>query len=989
MCLIRKQDGTPFTLPVSHSPAAPSPFLRSLSSLLSRDHSTPTNPPLSTILIYIADHLTDADTANLPRLIGEQHGLSPTSPDWLNNWHSLVGNRTLVSIHRPMTRCGIMEALENVYDSVREMPLYRRPLADMVYGFCTQWVGEEGLACEGEGIWRILGDEVVLRNIDFESEEPGAKDDSISRYIDLIVAAASESEVELEEDNGDTASVATADTHSPSPSTFTSPSTVVSPILSRTQSEHHTVKEKDKESGLPSVMSILSSLTTGTSSRSNSTQPSHDVDEVPGEPAFPLPSPERSSLARVVAAVSSLITIFSQLAFTPFALEAKNIALANNIFEILLGIVTAGGSSRARLTALQFLMHIRAHRDHRLYFTHDTASHVTMLSALVNRTSISSPEPEREVEDNNLGDVVSELRKARPRIPQESEGRQLSRGRGAVVVSRSTASRSRSRTTTHALPSTPISRPNSPLWSVPEVFPFSISEVGPSECLTSYSEGLAHCQLLPVSLYLSAIIGILESEKNWDILSYVLCHLPVQLANKHLFCGPKSAEAISKMLSVLCAGILSGELGFYVDSWPRGLKIRDAQGLVYHSLSVLVSYRRCFDLKQCHLLVEVFQTGLNGQLSTIKCCLHALSLSAFELQSSMTKYLPRILEMLSQIMSNPNMAVHILGFLSIIGSLPPLYANFTEGDFKMVFGVALQYLQHYTHLDASPTTSWALSQHVRILSYTVVYVWFLAVKLQDRPHHISYITRQLLLANEGKENVDDPTEVCFDWLARYTYASADPRPAHSVFSDIVMNPHSQSSSQNILSEKTWVRGHSVITIRAISRRGWVEVLCQRPSGFARFLCRAENAPMVNPGDVDPDLISVPASLILERHPLKIKSTDQEEAVENSPPENQYVCHANVLTVSACDSIDDRRRTISTIFLVVTMAGTLTPLVQIPSQDMYGAVRPLRSDERKSPLIHHISLSSYRRTLNPTQACFRLSRIRGSYQSFSTLWTGYL
>jgi hypothetical protein len=433
-----------------------------------------------------------------------------------------------------------------------------------------------------------------------------------------------------------------------------------------------------------------------------------------------------------------------------------------------------------------------------------------------------------------------------------------------------------------------MSGPNTPLWSVPETFPFSIADVGPSECLISYSEGAAHCQLLPVSSYLIAITSILEREKNWEILSYVLCHLPVQLANKHLFCGPKSREAISKMLSVLCAGVLTGELGFYVDRWPRGLKARDAQGLVYHTLSVLVSYRRCFDLKQCHLLVEVLQTGLNGQLSTIKCCLHALSLSAFELQSSMTKCLPRILEMLSQIMSNPNMAVHILGFLSIIGSLPPLYANFTEGDFKMVFGVALQYLQHYTRLDASPTASWALSQHVRILSYTVVYVWFLAVKLQDRPHHISYITRQLLLANEGQENVDDPTEVCFDWLARYTYASADPRPAHSVFSDIVMNPHSQRSTQDMLTEKTWVRGQSVITIRAVSRGGWIEVVCRRPSGFTRFLCRAENVPMVNPGDVDPDIISVPASLVLERHPLQVQSTDQEGAVP--PSEGQHVCH---------------------------------------------------------------------------------------------------
>jgi hypothetical protein len=157
--------------------------------------------------------------------------------------------------------------------------------------------------------------------------------------------------------------------------------------------------------------------------------------------------------------------------------------------------------------------------------------------------------------------------------------------------------------------------------------------------------------------------------------------------------------------------------------------------------------------------------------------------------------------------------------------------------------------------------SWALSQHVRILSYSVVYIWFLAIKLPDRPHHVRYITRQLLLANEGNTQVDEPTEVCFDWLSRYAYASADPRPAGSIFSDIVLKPTTSNSEAK---EKTWILGNSVITVRALARSGWVEILSRRPSGFSRFVCRVENVPMVGPGDVVPDLLSIPASLIMER-----------------------------------------------------------------------------------------------------------------------------
>ncbi|KAJ3501202.1 hypothetical protein NLJ89_g9444 [Agrocybe chaxingu] len=354
------------------------------------------------------------------------------------------------------------------------------------------------------------------------------------------------------------------------------------------------------------------------------------------------------------------------------------------------------------------------------------------------------------------------------------------------------------------------------------------------------------------------------------------------------------------MLPILCTGIINGELGGAVESWPPGLKARDAHGLAYQTLSVLISYRRCFDLQQCHYLVEVFQAGLNGQLSTIKCCLHALSLSAFELQPSMTKCLSRILEKLSQIMSNPNMAVHILGFLSIIGSLPVLHVNFTEADFKMVFGVALQYLQHYNRVHASSTNvitmSWALSQHVRILSYSAVYIWFLAVKLPDRPRHIRFIARQLLLANEGNEQVDGPTEVCFDWLARYTYASADPRPAHSTFSDIVLS----SSDKAPENQKTWILGHSIVTIRALARSGWVEVMSRRPSGFSRFICRIENVPMVGPGDVTPDLLSVPAGLIMERNPSRLTLNIDGEGLENDGPPKEHAHELSHITEGSGD-----------------------------------------------------------------------------------------
>ncbi|KAK0463126.1 uncharacterized protein EV420DRAFT_1522991 [Desarmillaria tabescens] len=793
-------DGTPFVVPLSQPNTAPTPFLRILSSLLARDHSTHLRPLLSSTLLHISDHLTDLDASRLPTVMLEQHDISPTSPDWLDNWRTMLNNPVMVSARRPITTASVMAALANVYDSVRDMRSYRRALADVVYEY-RQKRGSESETEECDAMWKILGDEVVLRIVE--------EDESVGRFLDLLFSVA----VDEDEDDED-ADTVSVDTHSPSPQ--------IGPTRL-----HSDVQYRDsKDIG---ILSIISSLTSSSVSRAQSIHP-QTIEEAPAADTRPVA--HENTASRAVGAVTALISIFSQLSFTPFSLRPKNLDQALSVYDTLIDILGSVKHARVRLTVLQFFMRLRADRDHRVYFMktgYDTEGQVSTLAGSIARLREGSEQGARV--GPYVADAVSELRKARARMPHER------RGRGA---STNTGSRSRSRVPPPAL--APPVKPRDPLWYVPEDVPFGFAEVDtPSEALITYDPlGPGRVPVLPISKYLAAICDILEHEKNWEILSYVLCHLPVQLANKHLFCGPKCRGVVSRMLNILCNGIMEGGFAMQVDRWPVGLKVRDAHGLAYHVLAVLISYRRCFDLRQKHTLVEVFLGGLDGQPMTVKTCLHSLSITAFELQSSTTKYMSSILEKLSQIMSNPDMAVHILGFLSIIG------------DFKMVFGVALQYLQHYNEQSQSPTVSWALSQHVRILSYYLVYVWFLAVKLPDRPQHIPYITRQLLLANEGRKDVNNATEVCFDWLARYTYASADPRPANSLLSEMIMNPTPCKSGEPATTcEKTWIVGNAVVTVKTLTEVGaGLKVVSRRP-----------NSPLVRPGDVEPDVWSVPAVVL--------------------------------------------------------------------------------------------------------------------------------
>ncbi|KAG1744691.1 uncharacterized protein EDB91DRAFT_199661 [Suillus paluster] len=871
---IKTMDGAPLILPLGQPAEAPTPFLRTLSSLLARDHSTYMIPLLSTTLFFIADHLTDADTAKLPSMMFEQHDLSPASPDWLKSWEDILSNPTLFAPTRALTRLEIMKALRSVYDSLKDMHSYRRSLADLVFKFCRMRAEnpQEDLTFDSSVAWRILGDEVVLRAVEAQSasasEVPSSEPEApalfapLREWIDLLTAVAVEG---VQEDDDGTGFPNTSDIPASPAFSSSSTSAVATPVLSRKQSEHRSGNARDRDSTMPSVMSILSSLA-GSRSQSQHSQENENA----RAPLVASPASE-PILPRAAVAIVSLVSIFSQLAFTPHALSHHNVILAGQIFDTLVQLIGEAKTARARLTILQFTMRIRADRDHRLYFVdahHDADGNIMTLASLIGRvseSSLSGQLQQSEDEKNSSGDLNNDdphVRKPPPRGPQERDGRRASRGRG-IRPNQSGSSRSRSRAPLPA-PS-PSAKSRETLWQVPESLPFtSIDPDNPSEGILSYDPVSESIGVLRVDSYLSAIFNVVEKERNWEILSYVLCHLPVQLANKHLFCGPKCREAIARLLTTLCSGLANGELASNIDRWPLGLKPRDAHGLAFHTLTVLVSYRRHFDLPLRHAIVDVLRDGLDSQPTTIICCLQALSLCAFELLSSLKRSLPSILEKLSQIMSNPDMAVHILSFLTIVGSIRALHANLREEDFKMVFGVALQYLQHHNRPGATPTMSWAMSQHVRTISFYVVYVWFLAVKLPHRPRHIPYITRQLLLANEGKDDIDEPTEVCFDWLARYTYASADPRPAHSTLSEIVMNPSNQTSPDPAVSEKTWLLGNSVVTIRSLARLGWIEVLSRRPSGLTRFLCKLENIPLVGPGDVDPDMVSVAAGMMMER-----------------------------------------------------------------------------------------------------------------------------
>ncbi|CAG8652148.1 1358_t:CDS:1, partial [Ambispora leptoticha] len=603
-----------------------------------------------------------------------------------------------------------------------------------------------------------------------------------------------------------------------------------------------------------------------------------------------------------------------------------------NVYTQLMSILADfTAPSTSRLVILQLMLRMRVDYNHRVYFVHDlgTASGAHILHRDSNdEDKISALQSDKNQMNNSGGsssnDGKLERKKSwKPRIEKKSSIKDLAsaildRDRKNTTTqdiqdSQSTPTERKENNKTHARNKSgdegsipPIQQR---LWHIPDSIPFKLTATRPSPYVVTYRSALTpaeqvgmeimphdneatstvnsdnqkYCIVLSISMYLDVLIDILANDRDWEIFSYVLCYLPLQLSEKHVFCG--ATNQILALKQTLCDRILNNRLaeGIFL---PPEIKKVDIYIIAYQTLTVLISYRSIFQKAQRDELVLAFHVGLQKWPHAAKFCLHALNVCCYELPMSMTKLLSDILAKLSQIITTATMSVHILEFLCTLARLPDLYINFTEADFKRVFGIAMQYIQYSKALSASsmspsttpqsstPTSSTssnsssagnnssqqstnALIQYERIMAYHVIYSWFVSIKLPERRKYVPYIVRNLLLGNEASQQVDEQTETCFDMLARCSYANCDPKPSDSFISQLLLE---QGKDKVVL--RTWIQGNALVTIRTLKSLGWAETIIRRPSATMKFLCKLENRNRID----DKDFVSLPAMLMAHYDP---------------------------------------------------------------------------------------------------------------------------
>ena len=520
--------------------------------------------------------------------------------------------------------------------------------------------------------------------------------------------------------------------------------------------------------------------------------------------------------------------------------------------------------SDARLTVLRLLFRLRADSAHALFVS--ASSGGESLAAVLCRTEETAGNAERE--DNSVADQL--------RHEDQSPFREQRKTSGSPLPSLSR------HTSRYHGANGRVTRPIPPLWMYPGPKGLPVEPLaGVSRVVFTHIDA-KHYPLeddildMEITLWLEVVISLLQKTSDWEVYSYVVVHLGPQLSNQALV---RSCVPQLKMLrSVICEQIRNSS--FRDPPSHTLLKKADVAVCLFRILTVLVSYHDYFEKSEEDDLVKAFIHGITNWDRTSKWCIHALSVCCHELPLSVSKSLDTVIQKMSQIVTKPATAIHILDLLTSLARMPELYINFREDEFKMVFGVSFRYLQHIRDKDlrekeqraitaispqngtrslrhSGPSRELSLSietgmhkastktpkdylpDYLYSLAYHVIAFWFMGLKMEDRPKLMPWIARSLRFMDErGQAELEEQGQVIVDMMSMVCYSDRD---------ETLGDPNFAKPGDGEVWKKSWIVGHSLVSIETAARTGVSQITTRRPVSAALiFTCLLANFSVCHP-----------------------------------------------------------------------------------------------------------------------------------------------
>ncbi|MCJ1341109.1 Tuberous sclerosis 2-like protein [Bachmanniomyces sp. S44760] len=520
-------------------------------------------------------------------------------------------------------------------------------------------------------------------------------------------------------------------------------------------------------------------------------------------------------------------------------------AKAKATYDALLKIVeTRQLSAESRLPALKLLSCLRC--DSHLATMVIRMPDTLKLAAVLCRTESTSIPNNENLNRSSLGEHQ----------PQPRAGRSSVVSAGELGASRSST---RSAGGQERSP-----KPEPPLWGYPdESGLLDESPTGPSrKVFVRNAAGGPSEETLPLGTWLETIIGILQTPESWELYSYILVHLPSQLTNPSLFV---SAPAQVRFLrNVVTSQLQSNK--FQEAPANVGVKKGDIALCLYTALIALLGYKEHFAKSEQDDMVRAFLAGIGAYDKVAKPCIHALAIACHEIPLSIAKSLNAILQKMSQIITQSQLAMDVLEFLGGLARLPDVYVNLQEDELRTVFAICVRYLENSREQrlkvasGSAPGTSHSsnrhsgnsgeikpgsesshdteamkdLPQYVFTLAYHVMTFWFLSLKLADRAKHVGWITLNLSWKTaQGIDIMEEQSQVTLDMMHRTAFLDL----GETTSSTPITLPDEK------LLKKSWLVGLSVVTIETAASTGLSQIIKRQASGTTYATYQQQTAPL--------------------------------------------------------------------------------------------------------------------------------------------------
>ena len=419
------------------------------------------------------------------------------------------------------------------------------------------------------------------------------------------------------------------------------------------------------------------------------------------------------------------------------------------------------------------------------------------------------------------------------------------------------------------------SRPAPPQWMYPGAAGLLEEPLpGPSRIVYQHTWGADENTTLRLSHWLEEVIAILQNTDDWEVYSYAVVHLPSQISNPTLFSN--AIPHIKLLRNVIVDQLLSGK--FRDPPANTGVKKADIALCLFNTLVMLIGYSEHFARTEQDDIVRTMLAGMGSWDRAARICIQGLSICCHQLPQSISRSLSAILQKMSQIITQSYLAMDILEFLAGLARLPDVYANLTEHELRTVFAICIRHLQHLrdqrqkqhsgsdqaTHrtsgLSGESVSASAsihiidvqkdLPQYCFALAYHVLTIWFLSLRLVDRPKHVGWITSNLASKDQdGNDVLDEQSQVTLDMMHRTAYLDLGETLPSTDF----------IPSDGKVLKKSWLLGMSIVTVETAAATGLSHLIKRQASGTTYALYQQHTA------DLPPHHVSASTDVMSSVH----------------------------------------------------------------------------------------------------------------------------